>query len=284
MTLINKRGLLSAVCLCALACVAADGVAANAERIFRAPRVTRGNTNIFPVQPIDAAAWLAHPDFVQEGADVAAPRVARFRCAFTSDGSPLVFDVSADERFYLTLDGRFVARGPHRGSVDNWMYQSYRVPLAAGPHVMEAVVWKTGKAAPFAQLSHRFGFCLKAEGAYDAALTTGRGAWTCGALEGVVRPRGKGAADGWFATGDTFELTGTGLLDAQPAKWTARAGRAVLARAGSSTRSLRSGRPPPSCAPRTSREITTATAGRAGCSIPRSCRTRPKTGCARDAS
>ena len=223
MTLISKRGLLSAVGLCALACGAADGVAARAERIFRTPRVTRGNTNIFPVQPIDAAAWLAHPDFVQDGAETAAPRVARFRCAFTSDGSPLVFDVSADERFYLTLDGRFVARGPHRGSVDNWMYQSYRVPLAAGPHVMEAVVWKTGKAAPFAQLSHRFGFCLKAEGAYDAALTTGRGAWTCGALEGVVRPRGKGAADGWFATGDTFELTGTGLLDAQPAKWTAPA-------------------------------------------------------------
>ena len=222
MTQITRKRMLSAVCLCAFAYGAAGG-AVNAERIFRTPRVTRGNTNIFPVQPIDAAAWLAHPDFVQEGADVAAPRVARFRCAFTSDGSPLVFDVSADERFYLMLDGQFVARGPHRGSVDNWMYQSYRVSLAAGWHVMEAVVWKVGKAAPFAQLSHRFGFCLKAEGAYDAALTTGRGAWTCGALADVLRPRGKGAADGWFATGDTFELTGTGLLDAQPTKWVAPA-------------------------------------------------------------
>ena len=209
-----RKWMLQAACVCALTCGAGG-----AERIFRAPRLTRGNTNIFPVQPIDAAAWLTHPDFAHEGAEVAAPRLVRFRCAFTSDGAPLVFDVTADERFYLTLDGQFVARGPHRGSVDNWMYQSYRVPLAAGQHVMEAVVWKLGKAAPFAQLSHRLGFCLKAEGAYDAALTTGRGAWTCGALEGVLRPRGKGAAAGWFATGDTFELTGTGVLDAQPATW-----------------------------------------------------------------
>ena len=218
MTIFCKQLMRSAVCACALLC-GATVEAANVERIFRAPRLTRGNTNIFPVQPIDAAAWLTHPDFAHEGAEVAAPRLVRFRCAFTSDGAPLVFDVTADERFYLTLDGQFVARGPHRGSVDNWMYQSYRVPLAAGQHVMEAVVWKLGKAAPFAQLSHRLGFCLKAEGAYDAALTTGRGAWTCGALEGVLRPRGKGAAAGWFATGDTFELTGTGVLDAQPATW-----------------------------------------------------------------
>ena len=218
MTIFCKQLMRSAVCACALLC-GATVEAANVERIFRAPRLTRGNTNIFPVQPIDAAAWLTHPDFAHEGAEVAALRLVRFRCAFTSDGAPLVFDVTADERFCLTLDGQFVARGPHRGSVDNWMYQSYRVPLAAGQHVMEAVVWKLGKAAPFAQLSHRLGFCLKAEGAYDAALTTGRGAWTCGALEGVLRPRGKGAAAGWFATGDTFELTGTGVLDAQPATW-----------------------------------------------------------------
>ena len=151
-----RKWMLQAACACALTCGAGG-----AERIFRAPRLTRGNTNIFPVQPIDAAAWLTHPDFAHEGAEVAAPRLVRFRCAFTSDGAPLVFDVTADERFYLTLDGQFVARGPHRGSVDNWMYQSYRVPLAAGRHVMEAVVWKLGKAAPFAQLSHRLGFCLK---------------------------------------------------------------------------------------------------------------------------
>ena len=31
--------------------------------------------------------------------------VARFRCEFESDGSPLEFDVTGDERDYLALDG-----------------------------------------------------------------------------------------------------------------------------------------------------------------------------------
>lgn len=33
------------------------------------------------------------------------PRVVRFRCEFESDGSPLEFDVTGDERYCLALDG-----------------------------------------------------------------------------------------------------------------------------------------------------------------------------------
>lgn len=38
-----------------------------AARIFRPARYTRGNTGVFPLQPIDAAAWLTHPDDAMPG-------------------------------------------------------------------------------------------------------------------------------------------------------------------------------------------------------------------------
>lgn len=90
--------------------------AVGAERLFRPARETMGSTNLIPVQEIDAAAWIwsASEPTKDETAFV------RFRKTFRSDGSPLVVDVSADERFVLTLDGAFVGRGPHRGFVDHW--------------------------------------------------------------------------------------------------------------------------------------------------------------------
>ena len=198
-------------CLCAL-----TGAGGGAERIFREPRYTRGNTGIFPVQAIDQAAWLTHPAIAGEMQQIPMARIVRFRRVFTSDGSPLEFDVTADERFLLTIDGEFVSRGPHRGTVENWTYQSYRVPLGKGEHVMEATVWKVGSAAPLAQMSHRLGFCLCAAGVYDRELTTGKAAWQVGAVTGLTSI---GRSGGVFGVGDGFEMTGTGIFDFQPGEW-----------------------------------------------------------------
>ena len=194
----------------------ADG-ALQVERVFRAPRYTRGNVGLMPVQPIDQAAWIAHPDDANMSRLAPTPRAVRYRCKFTSGGSPLEFDVTGDNRFLLLLDGAFVARGPHRGSVENWTYQSYRVALPAGEHVLDAVVWSLGGTAPIAQLSHRPGFCLKAEGAYDAALTTGKGKWTCGA---VANFKSIGKSGGSWGIGDGYEIVGADAAHAEPAKWT----------------------------------------------------------------
>ncbi len=201
-----------------IAALAAASVwGANTTRVMRAPRYTRGNTSILPVQPIDQAAWLTHPEVKDEIGHVPMPRVVRFRCTFKSDGTPLEFDVTGDERFYLTLDGQFVSRGPHRGTVENWTYQSYRAELAAGEHVMEAAVWKMPDgSAPLAQMSHRLGFCLKAEGSYDATLTTGKGAWQCGSITGL---HGIGRTGGAWGGGEGYEEKGTGIYAFQPSQW-----------------------------------------------------------------
>ena len=206
---------------------------AGVRRVFRDARVTRGNTNILKVQPIDDASWLwmsgdsgsshGKVDFWEgdrKGKSVEGEVLfLKFRNEFNvgkGDGT-LVFDVSADERFYLTLDGEFVARGPNRGTVENWQYQTYVVDaLAEGPHVIEAVVWKIGDFGPLAQLSYRGGFVFKANGAYDAKLTTGKGSWKVGRLSGI-RPVGKDA--GAWGTGSQFEIMGCGPYSGDPSSW-----------------------------------------------------------------
>ena len=202
-------------------------------RAFRDARVTRGNTNILKVQPIDDASWLWMPgdsglsqskvDFWEgdrKGKSVEGDvTFLKFRNEFNvgKDDGTLVFDVSADERFYLALDGEFVARGPNRGTVENWQYQTYVVDaLAEGPHVIEAVVWKIGDFGPLAQLSYRGGFVFKANGAYDAKLTTGKGSWKVGRLSGI-RPVGKDA--GAWGTGSQFEIMGCGPYSGDPSSW-----------------------------------------------------------------
>ena len=206
-----------------------------ARRAFRDARVTRGNTNILRIQPIDEASWVWHPDAGEPKAgttdfwagerngDMAAAELAilKFRRGFDvaeGDGT-LVFDVSADERFVLFLDGEFVARGPNRGTVENWQYQTYvAAGLKPGRHVFEAYVQRLGDFAPLAQLSYRGGFVFKANGAYDAKLTTGKAEWEVGRVSGV-RSIGKDKAAQAWGTGSQFEIEGCGPYSGEPTEW-----------------------------------------------------------------
>ena len=99
------------------AAVAASG-AGEVKQIFRAERFQRGDTNVSRLQEIDDANWIWHPTAAERG-EAGTYAFLRFRKEFTSDATPLRFDVSADERFELLLDGAPIAFGPHRGIVEN---------------------------------------------------------------------------------------------------------------------------------------------------------------------
>lgn len=181
------------------------------RRAFRERRVTRGNTNIIALQPADEASWIWHP--TEKGVVF-----LKFRNVFTveeGDG-PLLFDVTADERFHLEIDGKFIARGPNRSNVNNWQYLTYVAELKPGKHVVEATVWTIGDLGPLAQLSYQGGFLFKASGAYDAKLTTGKGIWQVGKIDNI---RSIGNAAGAWGTGCQFEITGSGPYASEPKSW-----------------------------------------------------------------
>ena len=128
--------------------------------------------NIYITEPIDEAAWLWHPDCaIDEQAFVC------FKQSFTSDGNALTIHVSADMRYRLFCDGESMALGPDRSDVEHWTYNSYTLALAAGEHELRAEVWWLGDAAPQALITHRGGFCLKADGDYHEQLSTGSANW-----------------------------------------------------------------------------------------------------------
>ena len=183
------------------------------RRIFREPRLTRGNTNVMKVQPIDEAAWVWMPGDGGQGVSFLS-----FRNEFeVKEGEgKLVIDVSADERFRLECDGTFVARGPNRSTVENWQCNTYEIELKPGRHVMSATVWKTCGYAPLAQLSWRGGFILKANEAYDKRLTTGVAKWKVRRIRGVEPA---GADNGVWGTGSQWKVDGSALLAAEAGAW-----------------------------------------------------------------
>ena len=189
------------------------------KRVFREARYSRGNTGMTIQQPVDEASWVWHPDLVSEIPGLA-PRVVRFKAEFEATDEPLVFDISADERFVLALDGEIVSRGPNRGLIENWQYHTYEAALKPGAHVIEATCWTIGEAAPLAQLSWKGGFIFKAAGAYDAALTTGRetSVWQVGIVDGTI-PIPPTPGCGAWGTGSSFLIEGDGVLHAEPRDW-----------------------------------------------------------------
>ncbi len=123
------------------------------KKIFLPAREHLGNSGILPLQPIDEAAWLWHPDCAKvPGAAHAEffstgweePVLLRFRNQFSATESPKRIHVSADERFELFLDGQRIARGPDRSDVEHWAYATYELTLRPGAHKMEALVWSIG--------------------------------------------------------------------------------------------------------------------------------------------
>jgi hypothetical protein len=137
------------------------------------------DTGIRPLQPLDDAAWIWHPD-----AAPGQPSFVRFRCVFTARPEPLVIHLTADQNYSFLLDGALIGRGPDRSDVQHWSYASYQVRLKPGRHTMEVLAWNVGELAPIGHISHAPGFTFKAEGVYDEALTTGRAPWRARLLKG----------------------------------------------------------------------------------------------------
>ena len=107
---------LKKICFLTLALFVTTSEGAEITRVFRPARNSRGNTNLIPVQHVDDASWIwsttnrpvihQFDDWSTYTMPVGSGDVEflKFRKEFDvkeGDGE-LIFDVSGDERFYLT--------------------------------------------------------------------------------------------------------------------------------------------------------------------------------------
>ena len=91
------------------------------------------------------------------------PEYSLFRRKFRLNApAELRLFVSADSRYNLYLDGRFLGRGPVRGDLEHYHYEKYELELNPGDHLLAAEVlhWNDGFQAPWSEVHYSSAFLL----------------------------------------------------------------------------------------------------------------------------
>ena len=123
-----------------------------------------------------SAQWIAHP-----GVSGQEYSVQHFRNTFNLDTQPeqFVVHVSADNRYQFFVNGQLVGRGPARGDLMHYRFESYDIAdlLQAGDNVLAAVVWNFAEGAPVAQHTYRTGLIVQGDTETEAIVNTNPDQW-----------------------------------------------------------------------------------------------------------
>jgi len=135
------------------------------------------------------------------------PIVLAFRKIFKVQTSRTIrIHVSADERYILYLDGQRIGRGPERGDVNNWFYETFDIEIDEGSHVFVAKVLADRKNSAWTQTSVRNGFLLATEDAQlFSDISTGVAQWQCTRIKGVEQ---MSSPINYNATGSRLRIDG----------------------------------------------------------------------------
>ena len=95
--------------------------------------------------------------------------------------SRFIVHVTADNRYKLYLNGRFVSLGPARGDIYNWSFETVDLApyLRKGKNTLASVVWNYAERKPVAQISYdQTGFILQGNTGHEAVVNTDT-TWVC---------------------------------------------------------------------------------------------------------
>ena len=138
------------------------------------------------------AQWITAPGVAERDS-----AVLRFRKVvdLAQPVAHFVVNVSADNQFILYVNGKEAGRGPSRGDLGHWRYETYDIAalLHAGRNTLAATVWHFGAHAAIAQMSERTGFLLRGKGDRERAADT-NATWEVEEEKGIetLRPHVKG--------------------------------------------------------------------------------------------
>jgi hypothetical protein len=108
------------------------------------------------------ASWISHPT-----ASLKDYGVFHFRRTFDLNSTPekFIVHVSADNRYRLFVNGQGVCRGPARGDLMHWRFETIDIApyLVKGKNTIAAVVWNFGEFIPGAQMTLNTAFVLQAD-------------------------------------------------------------------------------------------------------------------------
>lgn len=116
-----------------------------------------------------SAHWIQYPGLNEstQRQDPKSYGVYHFRKTvdLSSIPSAYIIHVSADNRYRLYLNGKWIGEGPARGDLNHWHYGSFDLApyLKVGKNVLSAQVWNMGTYAPVAQISNETAFLVQSD-------------------------------------------------------------------------------------------------------------------------
>jgi alpha-L-rhamnosidase len=122
------------------------------------------------------AQWISHPELA-----MSEHAVVHFRKSFEIEKVPDTFliHVSADNHYRLFLNGRYLNRGPARGDINHWFYESIDIApyLNSGKNVLAAEVINWGPKRSFTYFSQITSFLVQGNSKNEELVNTLGGKW-----------------------------------------------------------------------------------------------------------
>jgi len=135
------------------------------------------------------AQWITYP-----GVSLTDYGVFHFRKTFKTFNLELLPDefiihVSGDNRYRLYINGTEVCKGPARGDLANWRFETIDIAeyLRPGENLLAAVVWNFGEFKPLAQVSNKTAFIVQGNSSSEELVNTGS-SWKVTKNEAYVPP------------------------------------------------------------------------------------------------
>lgn len=142
--------------------------------IAKIPFALQGQTKINPdlLNNKWKAQWITCP-----GVSLTDYGVYHFRKTFSLQVKPdeFIVHVSGDNRYRLFVNGVEVCKGPARGDLAHWNFETLDIAgyLKTGKNVLAAVVWNFGEYKPLAQMTNKTAFIVQGNGTAEEVINTG---------------------------------------------------------------------------------------------------------------
>lgn len=116
------------------------------------------------------AHWIKHPDTKSTYG------VYHFRKQFVLSKIPrkFIIHISADNRYWLFVNGKRICTGPAKGDVEHWRFESLDIAsyLEDGTNIIAVTVWNEGDYRAESQHTYKTGLLLQGNSKTESAVNT----------------------------------------------------------------------------------------------------------------
>jgi len=124
------------------------------------------------------AHWIMHPTVEPHS-----HALILFRKDFELPKKPekFVVHLSADNHYRLFVNGKYITRGPARGDISHWFYETIDIAenLKAGKNTIAAEVVNWGPKRSFTYFSQMTSFIMQGDSEAEKVVNTSGGSWKC---------------------------------------------------------------------------------------------------------